>query len=101
MAKSAGKEDPIFNGAVVGNQLLDTIKLREYPKALSTKQAMKVVCGQVNYLGMVITTMILQWTIRSQLLRYIGTMEAVQRLDVGGHIECLRYSPTPVERLNW
>lgn len=62
----------------------NTIKLREHPKASSTKRYLKKYRGQGNDLGYGKNDEDVQWAICSQVLnRFIGT-DAVHRLNGGG-----------------
>ena len=90
------------NSRLVNNDKLATpsncgkpLKLLLPSKGRNTLMARLIASGTVK------TQKILQWAIRSQVLRVFGPMNAVQRLDVGGHVYaymCLRYSPALSER---
>ena len=72
----------------------DKVKLRETPKTLSTNCVLKRTLGQDKNLGMVKTSKIPQWTIRSESLSK-GQRSTTKRLWVARK-SCLRYSLVPI-----
>jgi hypothetical protein len=77
-----GKKTLNSTGEWLLKQLLYTIKLREHPKAITTKLVWKHASGQGNHLGTVKRLLIYG---QSAAKSYgITTRDAVQRLDVGG-----------------
>ena len=80
--------------------ICNIVKLRERPKALTTKLRSKGCSGRDRNSGKVTMLRMKQWKIRSQVLSRFTGMDAVQRLNGSGlkfikNNFGLRYSPAP------